>query len=87
MKLEAQVTLTGEKLEFNKETVEKRMDMFRGQFFQINRSEEAADKLSRLSEGKKKEWIEKHMKPYIPLPRGEEGEVFQQDLGLFCKIL
>ncbi len=86
MKLEAQIDLTGKKIEFNKETIEKISDVFQGTYFQITRSEEAADKLSRLSDLKKTRWIEKHMKPYLPLPE-EKGEAFQNDFDLFCKIL
>lgn len=91
VQLQAQEDLTGKKLEFEKERVETWKDVFKGKFFQVTVSEESHDKLDRLREkgadAKARKWIAEHMKPYITLPEGNEGEMFQRDLELFVRIL
>lgn len=91
MKLDAQVDLTGKKLEFEKDRVETWKDIFTGQYFRINVSEEDHDKIDRMHEKgqdhKIRKYISTKMKPYLNLPTGRDGEAYQADFELFAKIL
>ena len=89
--LEAQETLTGEKLEFEKDRIETWKDIFRAKYFQLTVSEETHSKLDGWHGNGKSEkvrkWIASHMKPWQTLPEGSEGVCFQNDLALFTKVL
>ncbi len=91
MELQKQKTLTGEEIEFLKERVDSWKDIFQGKFFQVTVSENAHYDLDRMHEKgherKVRAWISEHMRANENLPEGREGELFQADLDLFCKIL
>jgi len=93
VQLSAQEDLTGKKLEFEKDRLESWKDVFRGAYYQITVSEEAHSKLDRMhekgQEPKIRTWIANHMKPRTGynLPGGLEGQAYQNDFEMFCKIL
>ncbi len=92
--LTIQKDLSGKELSYEKERVETWKDVLKGMYFQIVVSEESHDKISRMrekdnGEQKMRNWIANHMKPRqgLSLPATNEGEVFQEDFELFCKVL
>lgn len=91
VQMQAQVDLTGEKLEFQKERIETWKDVFKGQYFSLGVSEETHAKLdgwhANGKSDKVRKWTAAHMKPYSSLPEGKEGICFQNDLSLFVKVL
>lgn len=89
--LQAQVSLTGEKLEYEKDRVETWKDIIKGKYFQLTVSEDQHSKIDGWHENGKdvkiRTWLTSSMRPYQTLPEGSEGEMFQADLELFVRIL
>ena len=78
-----QVDLNLKPLPLGEEEKVTRTKVYTAEYFKVSISEKTD-----IGEGqKRKNWIAEHMKAFLPLPTGHEGEKFQEDLEKFVTYL